>query len=169
MSDDAGLTVRTCARALLFDGAGHLLLFHYVDDWPLDPARPDMTAYWATPGGAVEEGENHEEALRRELREETGFAVPRVGGPVARRRVRLELPIGPTLSDEWYFDVRIDGENPPPDLSGQAAYELSTLKAWRWWRPADLASAAGIVVPRGLAPLAAGLAGQRMRAAPVWL
>lgn len=41
---------------------------------------PDFTGRWELPGGAVEEGEELEEALRREVREETALAVT-VGRP----------------------------------------------------------------------------------------
>lgn len=52
------------AGVLFVDGAGNLLLTR----------RTDAGHYWAVPGGRIEEGETPEDAARREVAEETGFA-----------------------------------------------------------------------------------------------
>lgn len=61
---------RRGAMLLIVTDDGRLLL-HHRDDKPGIP-HPDC---WAGFGGAVEEGETVEEALRREVREETGIEV----------------------------------------------------------------------------------------------
>lgn len=60
----AGLQVRPGVAAIVFDAAGGVLLHRRrVDDG------------WAPPSGGVEPGESVEQALRRELREETALEV----------------------------------------------------------------------------------------------
>lgn len=57
------------AGALLIDAEGRVLLQHRGLDAPTSPDT------WGTPGGHIEEGESPEEALRRELLEETGLRI----------------------------------------------------------------------------------------------
>src|SRR6266550_3934655 len=54
------------AGALIFDDLGRLLLLEHV-------FRPDSG--WGLPGGFISPGEEPEEALRRELREEVGLEL----------------------------------------------------------------------------------------------
>jgi ADP-ribose pyrophosphatase YjhB (NUDIX family) len=64
--EQAGGPVR-CVGAIITDQAGRLLLVRR--------GREPGRGLWSVPGGRVEPGETDEQALVRELREETGLAV----------------------------------------------------------------------------------------------
>src|SRR3954471_7483062 len=72
------LPVIPCVGAVVHDSAGRLLLIRRGHD----PGR----GLWSLPGGRVEPGETHAQAVEREVREETGLCV-RAGRPVGSVRI----------------------------------------------------------------------------------
>jgi 8-oxo-dGTP diphosphatase len=75
---DAPLPVVACVGAIVHDAAGRLLLIQRGTE----PSR----GLWSLPGGRVEAGETAEQAVEREVLEETGLTV-RPGAPVGRVRI----------------------------------------------------------------------------------
>ncbi len=67
-----------CVGAVVHDDAGRLLLIRR--------GHPPNAGTWSLPGGRVEPGETLEQAVVREVREETGLAV-RAGAEVGRVRI----------------------------------------------------------------------------------
>ena len=57
-------SVRPGANAVIFDGDGKVLLEHRSDN-----------GFWGLPGGAVEVGESVEQAVKREVMEETALLI----------------------------------------------------------------------------------------------
>lgn len=66
--------MRVGAYAIVTDAAGRLLLCRIAPGYPLE-------GHWTLPGGGVDHGEHPDDAVLRELLEETGLAGER--GPVA--------------------------------------------------------------------------------------
>lgn len=56
-----------CVGAVVFDDDGRLLL--------IQRANPPAEGLWSLPGGRVEPGEPAQQAIRREVREETGLEI----------------------------------------------------------------------------------------------
>ncbi len=101
-----------CVGAIVFDGDGRILLVRR--------ANPPAQGLWSVPGGRVEPGESGEDAVLRELAEETGL-VGRVDREVGT--VRRDAPGGGTyvIRD---FVVQVD------DVSTMRAADDAADAAW---------------------------------------
>ncbi len=76
--DAGGPPVVPCVGAVVLDAEGRLLLIRR--------GHEPHAGLWSLPGGRVEAGETLEQAVRREVLEETGLTVD-VGGVVGRVRI----------------------------------------------------------------------------------
>ena len=83
---DAGPAVVSCVGGVVLDSSGRLLLIRR--------GHAPHEGLWSLPGGRVEEGETLEQAVRREVAEETGLAVV-VGAVVGQVRI----PAGAVVYD----------------------------------------------------------------------
>ena len=73
-----------------------------------DLPRREFAPFWATPGGALDAGEDFASGARRELCEETGIDAD-CGHEIARRIADFVTLEGvPVSADERYFLVRTD-------------------------------------------------------------
>jgi 8-oxo-dGTP pyrophosphatase MutT (NUDIX family) len=146
---------RRAARALLISGGAVLLI------QGCDPARPEDGTWWLTPGGGIDEGESREDAVVREVLEETGLTL-RVAdvGPVVATRVADFLFDGDAYhQSEWFFAIEV--ERFEPHGAGWEPVEHRALLGYRWWTVAELAATKDVVYPREMADvLRAVLAGE---------
>ena len=105
------------AGAVVVDERGRVLLLKHVFR---------KGSGWGIPGGFIEKGEQPEEALRRELREEVGLEIENAEIAFVRtlkKAVQVEIifrcrprgtikPRGPEIKDAAWFDR----DNLPPEL-----------------------------------------------------
>ena len=151
---------------MVLDAAGRVLLIRCV------AMRHDGEfAFWLTPGGEIEPGEEPHAAAVRELREELGLEVD-VVGPVYTEANQFEHQGEMRDNVDFVFVARCDeGE---PVLRGVTAEEIALMREVRWWTveeieasladgerifPADLGGRvlgvvvkAGEGIPQGLKP-----------------
>jgi len=112
-----------CAGALIIDDEGRIFVQRR------SPERKLFPNTWDIVGGHVEPGESVDEALRREVEEETGWRISVVLGPVGEFSYT-----GDDGQDrvEQDFLVRVDGNLDRPRL------EKGKHTEWRWITEADL-------------------------------
>lgn len=115
---------RLAARVVVLDHDDRLLLFHFTPQ--------DRAPFWATVGGELDPQESFAEGARRELFEETGYAVSEVHGPFALRESDFTTFAGePVHAVEQYFAVRVDSG--PISADGHTDGERSYMVSHRWW------------------------------------
>ena len=136
---------RPSSRLLVVNGPRQVLLFRFEHkNGPLAGQ-----AYWATPGGALEQGESYEDAARRELYEEVGLEVEHPGAQIAQRTAVFALPSGETVeADERYFVVEVD-QHVVSDVNW-TPFEREVMVVHHWWGKAELESTTEQVWPENL-------------------
>ena len=134
--------VRRGARAVLLDPDERILLVRFVN-----PENGNV--YWATPGGGIEEGEDEEACLRRELREETGLEDVEIGEALWTRREVFRWVARTIDQTETIYLVRAPHFEPRPTIP-VSAEEISEL---RWWTLDEIEASDEEFVPRRLAEL----------------
>jgi len=136
------VTPRPSARLVIVSPEGRALLFRF--------RFPERT-FWATPGGALAEGESYRAAALRELAEETGIASP-IGAEFHRQETTYRGPDGNMLyADERYFAVRA-----PEQVIHREhweAVEREMIQAVEWLSPAEIRQLEHPVFPANFADL----------------
>ena len=150
-SPPVGSSWRRSAKALLLDSRERLLLLHLHD-----PVEAELGRWWELPGGGLELGESREQALVREIAEETGFVLdPAMVSPARWHRHATFRWLGRRRwQEETVHVIRltagvVGGPHHRTDDEGEAVLEQ------RWWSLADIAASSAAFYPRRLAELGA--------------
>ena len=140
------LTYRRAARVILFDPYDRVLLSHDTFD---------TGDWWVLPGGGVEPGETPDDAARREVCEESGFADVRLGPVVVRHRFQMHFLGLDIDQDEWIFVGWTAGG--VPDMAGITVDERTFMGGFQWLSRAELAAITETVYPLGLSGFVASI------------
>ena len=150
---------REGVRALVLDPDGRVLLVRFVN-----PETGEE--FWATPGGGIDPGEALEDALRRELREETGLDDFELG-PVVWTRREVFRWAGRTLDQsERIALVRVPAFEPRPQLSAEQLANEGVHEL-RWWTLSELEASQRSFAPSRLAYFLRELLEQGLPAQPL--
>jgi 8-oxo-dGTP pyrophosphatase MutT (NUDIX family) len=147
---------RLAARVIVLDETDFVLLLEGCD-----PARPDAGTWWFTPGGGVDDGESIEDAARRELREETGYAAGELGEPVFHRTTEFSFLGEEYRQTEFFFCVRVARFDARDDE--QSDLERRAVLGARWWSIDDIATTSETIHPERFAELLGQLTSDRRR------
>ena len=144
---------RPSSRLIIIDRNNRVLLFRFM--FKRGPLAGQ--SYWATPGGALEEGESFEDAAFRELLEETGVLRDAVGQHVADQEFTLQLHDGEyVMAEERFFLVRVADQSVSRDR--WTPIEVEVMTDHRWWSVEELKSTSEAVFPETLVAILACVA-----------
>jgi double-stranded uracil-DNA glycosylase len=138
--------VRRAVRAILLDDADRVFLHRFVSE-----GSPGV---WITPGGAVEPGESHEDALRRELEEELQLEQFELGPWVWHRAHVWHWSAHETIFDSQERFAVVRGVDPAavrPTAHDSLLLGPGWTEEHRWWTVDEIAANADPFAPRRFA------------------
>jgi TDG/mug DNA glycosylase family protein len=116
---------REAVRALVVDEENSVLLLRW--------ARTVRSTFWITPGGGIERGETPEQALLRELREETGLRSTELGPRLWTTEFVMPTRAGWCRQRETVYLVQAArADVTVPDLVHE------NIQEHRWWSVGEL-------------------------------
>lgn len=125
------LRFREAVRALVLTPDDEVLLARFV--------FPNGVEVWALPGGGLEDGESHEDGLRRELHEELGLSVVEIGPHVWNREHIVPMRTGHDGQRDRIHLVRTERFRPEPTIGWEAMREEFVAEL-RWWTLDEIAT-----------------------------
>ena len=150
-------TLRRAARVLLLDENNRVLLVRLAYRGK---------RWWATPGGGLEDDETREDAARREVAEETGFELDKLGPWVWMREDVFRFEGRLYRQRERYFLASVPAFEARPKVIN--AEEAKTFDGLRWWTLEELETTDERFAPADFPALVRKLAEEGPQSAPSW-
>lgn len=142
------MRIRNTARIVLLDARDRMLLARYEELVPADPRLTGPMSFWVPPGGGVIDGESFEDAIRREIEEETGMELATGHLPWIWTRDHQLMHEGELKHfHERYFVLRVD---PPDRLHNRTDEPILDM---RWWSLSEIERSNETIFPQRLAAL----------------
>ncbi len=141
--------MRLTARAVLINNnTQKILLIKYLDRESISTTN-FTNGLWVTPGGGLEKGEVFEDALKREIYEETGIKTLEISNCVMGRNIFLNIAdIDKNNFYERYYIVKTDETKiKSKKLSKQ---EENFIKEYKWWDPEEIKKTKETILPKSL-------------------
>jgi 8-oxo-dGTP diphosphatase len=148
------MNLRHATRGLVLDPSDRLLLLR---------CELPGKSFWVAPGGGLEAGESHHEALARELREEIGLESADIQQHVWRQEAVGPYAAGHDGVRNDYYVVRTSHFIPEPT----ADWELEGVSDCHWWTLDELLAADAEFSPLALPTLIQALLTEGVPTRPI--
>jgi len=134
---------RHAVRTVLLTPEGRMLRIRYEE-------KTSGFRVWVAPGGGLEDGEDPEACLRRELAEETGLTGCAIGPMIWTRHHDFDWDGQDYSQSEEYRLVRVP-EFTPRMIDNPSPVEAEAFRGFRWWSVKEIEASEDEFAPRALA------------------
>ncbi|MDU5083273.1 NUDIX domain-containing protein [Tissierella carlieri] len=141
--------LRLTARGIVINrNTGKILLIKYFDKYSKS-TKEFIDGFWVLPGGGVKRNETFEEAIKREIYEETGIININVKNCVFSRIMHAELRnIKQSLYYERYYIVETDDVE--ISINNLTKNEIKVICEYKWWSINELKQTEDVIFPLSL-------------------
>lgn len=139
------MRTKNTVRVLLLNPANQALMIKVSGGNLVDTSKPLRKAFWITPGGSIEENEAPEQAVIREIWEETGIQAQEPEKIFGYGEQILEWKGMSTLLREKFYCIRV----PYSEVRANSLTEEEKVEfnEYRWWGADEMRKSGEIFLP----------------------